>query len=159
MEAHDIPGIKKAAILLLTMDEELSKEIIKELEEEDIEAIGKEIAQLKIIPDQTVVSVRDEFMKRLTKRGNHVVGGEHRFKELIKKSFSNEQAEQFLENMESKKGLPGEFLRKCDPRALANIIKGEHPQTIALCTFLRLGIKKAGDAITAYQQKFRATLL
>ncbi len=68
MEAQDIPGIKKAAILLLTMDEELSKEIIKELEEEDIEvAIGKEIAQLKIIPDQTVVSVRDEFMKsRLT---------------------------------------------------------------------------------------------
>jgi len=83
MEAHDIPGIKKAAILLLTMDEELSKEIIKELEEEDIEAIGKEIAQLKIIPDQTVVSVRDEFIKRLTKRGNNVVGGEHRFKELI----------------------------------------------------------------------------
>ncbi len=158
MEAQDIPGIKKAAILLLTMDEELSKEIIKELEEEDIEAIGKEIAQLKIIPDQTVVSVRDEFMKRLTKRGNHLVGGEHRFKELIKKSFSNEQAEQFLENMESKKGLPGEFLRiKCDPRALANIIKGEHPQTIAL-VLSRLGTK-AGDAIVALPAKFRATLL
>jgi len=29
MEAQDIPGIKKAAILLLTMDDELSKEIIK----------------------------------------------------------------------------------------------------------------------------------
>ncbi len=36
MEAHDMPGLKKAAILLLTIDEELSKEIIKELEEEDI---------------------------------------------------------------------------------------------------------------------------
>ena len=35
MEAQDIPGIKKAAILLLTMDDELSKEIIKELEEEN----------------------------------------------------------------------------------------------------------------------------
>lgn len=158
MEAHDMPGLKKAAILLLTIDEELSKEIIKELEEEDIEAIGKEIAQLKIIPDHAVASVRDEFMRRLTKRGNHVVGGENRFKELIKKSFSNEQAEQFLENMESKKGLPGEFLRKCDPKALANIMKGEHPQTIALVLSI-LGNKKAGEAIIALPEKIQSDVL
>ena len=133
MEAQDIPGIKKAAILLLTMDEEISKEVIKDLEEEDIEAIGKEIAQLKIIPDNAVATVRDEFMRRLSKRGNRVVGGENKFKELIKKSFSNEQAEQFLENMETKKGLPGDFLRRCDTKVLANIMKGEHPRPSRLC--------------------------
>lgn len=158
MEAQDIPGIKKAAILLLSMDEELSKEIIKELAEEDIEAIGKEISQLKTIPDHAVVSVRDEFMRRLTKQGNHVLGGENKFKDLIKKSFSNEQAEQFLENMETKKGLPGEFLRKCDPRILANILKGEHPQTIAL-VLSTLGMKKAGEAIVALPEKVQSDVV
>jgi len=158
MEGQDIPGIRKAAILLLTMDDDLSKEIIKELEEDEIEAIGKEIAQLKLIPDTTVTHVRDEFMRKLNKRNSQIVGGEGRFKALIKKSFSNEQAEAFLENMESKKGLPGEFLRKCDPKALANILKGEHPQTIALVLSV-LGTKKAGDAIVALPEKVQGDVI
>ena len=41
MDSDNIPGIKKAAVLLLTMDEEISKEIIKDLSEEEIEALGK----------------------------------------------------------------------------------------------------------------------
>jgi flagellar motor switch protein FliG len=158
MEGQDIPGIRKAAILLLTMDEELSKEIIKELEEEEIEAIGKEITQLKLIPDATVTHVREEFMRKLNKRNSQVVGGEHKFKALIKKSFSNEQAEAFLESMESKKGLPGEFLRKCDPRALANVLKGEHPQTVALVLSV-LGTKKAGDAVVALPEKVQGDVI
>ncbi len=60
--------------------------------------------------------------------------------------------------MESKKGLPGEFLRKCDPRALANIIKGEHPQTIAL-VLSALGTKKAGDAIVALPAKIQSDVI
>jgi flagellar motor switch protein FliG len=158
MDGQDIPGIRKAAILLLTMDENLSKEIIKELEEEDIEAIGKEIAQLKLIPDQTVSNVREEFMKRLTRRSSQVVGGEHKFKELIKKSFNSEKAEVFLESMESKKGLPGEFLRRCDPKILANILKGEHPQTIAL-VLSTLGTKKAGEAIVCLPEKVQGDVV
>jgi len=54
----------------------------------------------------------------------------------------------FLESMEHKKGMPGEFLRKCDPRILANVLRGEHPQTIAL-VLSTIGTKKAGEAITA----------
>ncbi len=158
MEGQEIPGIRKAAILLLSMDEELSKEILKELEDEDIEAIGNEIAQIKLIPDHVALSVRDEFMRRLTKNNRQVVGGENKFKSLIKKSFNNEQAEQLLENMESKKGLPGEFLRKCDPRILANIIKGEHPQTIAL-VLSTLNNKKAGEAIASLPERIQGDVV
>ena len=60
----EIPGIRKAAILLLTMDEELSKEVIKDLEEEDIEAVGQEIAKLRLIPHDVVTKVHDEFVKK-----------------------------------------------------------------------------------------------
>ena len=50
MNPADITGLRKAAILLLTMDEELSKEVLKELDKEEIEAIGQEIAKLKFVP-------------------------------------------------------------------------------------------------------------
>jgi flagellar motor switch protein FliG len=58
MEAEAIPGIKKAAILLLVMDDEMTKEIMKDLEEDEIEAIGQEITRLKLIPDHVVSKVR-----------------------------------------------------------------------------------------------------
>jgi len=63
MESDDMPGVKKAAVLLLTMDEEISKEVIKDLSEEEIEALGKEMSNLAFIPESMVVRVHDEFFE------------------------------------------------------------------------------------------------
>jgi flagellar motor switch protein FliG len=148
MDFEEITGRKKAAILLLTMDEEMSKEILKELEEDEIEALGREIAKLKLIPESVVNKVHDEFLKRLQTRNNLIADGQDRFRMLIKKSFGDDKAEQFIGNMETRKGMPGEFLRRCDPKMLATVLRGEHPQTIAL-VFSMLGSKRAGEAIAA----------
>jgi flagellar motor switch protein FliG len=154
----EIPGIRKAAILLLTMDEELSKEIIKDLEEEDIEAVGQEIAKLRLIPHDVVAKVHDEFIKKVDGRKQNVVGGEGRFKMLIEKSLGSEKAELFLGNMESRKGMPGEFLRTSDPRILANVLRGEHPQTIALVLSI-LSVKKACDLVTYLPEKIHREII
>lgn len=158
MDADQLPGVKKAAILLLTMDDDLSKEILKDLEEDEIEMIGKEISSLRLIPESMVTRVHDEFMRKLGQRNRNVVGGEDRFKSLIKKSFGDEKAEEFLGGLESKRGMPGEFLRRCDPKLLANILRGEHPQTIAL-VFSNLGPKRAGDAIAGLPDRVQGEVV
>jgi flagellar motor switch protein FliG len=158
MESDEMSGVRKAAVLLLTMDEEISKEIIKDLSEEEIEALGKEMSELVFIPESTVNKVHEEFGKRLHKKNRTVVGGESRFKMLIKKSLGDERAEQFLETMENKKGMPGEFLRRCDPRMVANVLRGEHPQTIAL-VFSVLGPKKAGEGIVALPERVQSEVV
>ncbi len=150
--ATDITGVRKAAVLLLTMDEEMSKEIIKDLEEDEIEAVGQEISKLRLIPHDVVIRVHDEFMKKIDGRKKNVVGGETRFKMLIEKSLGSEKAELFLGNMESRKGMPGEFLRTSDPRILANVLRGEHPQTIALVLSI-LSVRKACDLMTYLPEK------
>src|SRR5512145_2109213 len=132
MDAEAITGLRKAAILLLIMDDEMTKEIMKDLKEDEIEALVQEITKLKLIPDTVVSKVMEEFTTKLGKRNKQIVGGEQKFKMLIKKSFGDEKAETFLGNIETKKGTPGEFLRRCDPKLLANVLRGEHPQTIAL---------------------------
>lgn len=148
----DLPGIKKAAILLLTMDEELSREVLKDLEEDEIEAVGQEIAKLRLVPHDVVTKVHEEFVKKIDGRKKNVVGGETKFKALIEKSFGSEKAEMFLGNMESRKGMPGEFLRTADARILANVLRGEHPQTIALVLSI-LSVKKACDLVSYLPEK------
>jgi flagellar motor switch protein FliG len=148
----ELPGIKKAAILLLTMDENLSKEVIKELDEDEIEAVGREIARLRLIPHEVVSKVHEEFAKKIDGRKKNVVGGETKFKMLIEKSLGAEKAELFMGNMESRRGMPGDFLRTADARILANVLRGEHPQTIALVLSI-LSIKKACDLVTYLPEK------
>jgi flagellar motor switch protein FliG len=148
----EIPGIRKAAILLLTMDDDLSKEIIKDLEEDEIEAVGQEISKLRLIPHDVVSKVQDEFLKKIDGRKKNIVGGETRFKMLIEKSLGSEKAELFLGNMESRRGMPGEFLRTSDPRILANVLRGEHPQTIALVLSI-LSVRKACDLVSYLPEK------
>jgi flagellar motor switch protein FliG len=148
----ELPGIKKVAILLLTMDENLSKEVIKELDEDEIEAVGQEIARLRLIPHEVVSKVHEEFAKKIDGRKKNVVGGETKFKMLIEKSLGAEKAELFMGNMESRRGMPGDFLRTADARILANVLRGEHPQTIALVLSI-LSIKKACDLVTYLPEK------
>ncbi len=81
MNAEDLSGVRKAAILLLTMDDEVTKEVMKGLEEQEIEAIGKEITNLKLIPDHIVHRVQEEFMTRVSKKSKNVVGGENKFRQ------------------------------------------------------------------------------
>ncbi len=148
----ELPGIKKAAILLLTMDENLSKEVIKELDEDEIEAVGQEIAKLRLVPQEVVSKVHEEFARKIDGRKKNVIGGETMFKNLIEKSLGSEKAELFIGNMESRRGMPGDFLRTADARILANVLRGEHPQTIALVLSI-LSIRKACDLVTYLPEK------
>ncbi|HOJ43263.1 MAG TPA: hypothetical protein PK800_04015, partial [Syntrophorhabdaceae bacterium] len=158
MDTTNISGIRKAAILLLTMDEQLSKEILKDFEKEEIEAIGKEVAKLKFIPESVVKQVHEEFLSNIRKVGQVIVDGQTRFKTLVKKSLGDETAETYLQAIESSGGTPGDFVKTCDPRLLATNIKGEHPQTIALIVSL-LPPKKACEVISALPENVQGEVM
>ncbi len=158
MDTPNLSGIKKAAIILLTMDENLSKEILKDFEKEEIEAIGREVAKLKLIPESIVKQVHNEFLSNLLKNGSILINGQVKFKDLVKKSFGDEAAEVYINAMESRGGVPGDFLKTCDSRLLATTIKGEHPQTISLIISL-LPPKKACDVISALPAKIQGDVM
>ncbi len=133
MNTSEITGIQKAAVLLLTIDDDLSKEIIKDLDEDEIRLIGQEIVKLNNISETVVKTVHDEFTKKIGENKINIIDGENQFKTLIQKSFGDEKAKILCESMEYKKdGVPGAYLRTCEPRQLAGMIRNEHPQTIAI---------------------------
>lgn len=158
MSPGEMSGLRKAAVLLLTMDEDMSKDIIKDLDQEEIGAIGQEIARLKFVPDDIVKLVHNEFMKKLDKNSATSFDGESKFKDLMKKSLGNEKAEMYIDSIGSKEALPGEFLRACDPKLLANTIRGEHPQTIALVLSV-LSSKRACEGISLLPGKIQGDVM
>ncbi len=158
MDAPNIPGIRKAAILLLTMDESLSKEILKDFEKQEIEAIAREVAKIKLIPENVIRQVHNEFLTNISKSGSVVINGQDKFKDLVRKSFGDETAEAYLSAVETRGGVLGDYLKTCDSRLLATTIKGEHPQTISLIVSL-LPPRKACDVISMLPEKIQGDVI
>jgi len=147
-------GLRKAAILLLTIDEELSKEIIKDLEEEEIKALSREIQKIGVVSERNINRVHEEFLSTLNKVNNKtLIKGEDKFKSILKKTLGEEKAELLVDDR-FKKQSPGDFLKRCDTKALSHFLRNEHPQTIALVLSVT-GLKKAGEVLISLPEAKR----
>lgn len=128
-----IPGVQKAAILLVTLGERLGGEILKQLSEEEVKSVSKAIARLeKVTPSQTE-AVLEEFCQSTLGGGSH--GGFDYAKRMLANAFGQEGAKRIAENLPKSGGRVNkniETLQKADPIQLSRFIEGEHPQTIAL---------------------------
>jgi flagellar motor switch protein FliG len=145
-EREDISGVRKAAILLLTMDEELSKEVIRDLDDVEIELIGQEIARLESVPGDVAARINDEFTGKLRDKSNHIVGVPAKFKGLLNRSLGEDKAQSLWQHLSSEEAKAGKFLKTCDSRILANTLKSEHPQTISL-VLCNMEVRKATEVI------------
>lgn len=128
-----ISGIRKAAILMLSMDPDTSSKMLKHLEAEAVEDITREIASLDIIDPGTSNDVINEFYSMALARRYVEQGGVMFASRLLRKTMSPENASKIIQQIEHQVfQQPFSFLQKTDTSNLLTFIQDEHPQTIAL---------------------------
>ncbi|MCC7202994.1 MAG: flagellar motor switch protein FliG [Nitrospirae bacterium] len=126
-------GYEKAAILLVTLGEDVASEVMKNLDAREIKLIGNYLSKASKIAPEKVKTVVREFHEIATSPDSFVFGGEDYMRAVLTKAMGAERAGKVMENLaivSEDKGL--EALKWIDPRGIANLVKGEHPQTIAL---------------------------
>jgi flagellar motor switch protein FliG len=133
--AHQtIPALRKAAIVMLLLGEELSSEVFKHLSEDEIEGLSKEMAALGPVPMGLGEKVLDEF-HQITVAADYVTRGDIDYaRRVLNRTLGPDQArrimDRVLRSFQSTAGFTS--LEKADPQQLSKFILGEHPQTIAL---------------------------
>ncbi len=133
VKASDIPGRRKAAILLVILGPEKAAEVLKHLDESDVEMLTIEIANLGPVSDDEKRAVLQEFHNLLKAREMLVSGGIDYAKKVLEKAFGPEKAMKIIERLVSNLQVkPFEFVKKADPLQLVNFLQNEHPQVIAL---------------------------
>jgi len=126
-------GLRKAAVLLVSLGEERASKILSVLDTEMIELITTEIAQVEAVEDQEQESVIKEFYQLSLARKYYETGGIAYARQLLERSLPEERASEILESVEqSIRMTPFNFLRKTEPSNILTFIQDEHPQTIAL---------------------------
>ncbi len=124
---------EKAAVLMVMLGTELSAKVLKNLDDEQIEQLTLEIANLREISSEERKEVCEEFHNMLAAKELISRGGISYAKEVLERALGPEKAMEVLNKLTSSLQVkPFEFIRKTDPSQLLNFLQNEHPQTIAL---------------------------
>ncbi len=131
--ANETPGVRKAAIFLLSLGEDQAAEIFKRLPREAVEELSREIASLRDIAMETRSSILGEFYNLALANTSIAEGGLEYAKSLLRKSLSEDDAKRVIGQVTSHvQTSPFSFLQKAESENLLTFIQDEHPQTIAL---------------------------
>ncbi|MBI4877809.1 MAG: flagellar motor switch protein FliG [Acidobacteria bacterium] len=130
-----IPGVRKAALLMIILGEQASGEILKVLDEEEVQQIGREVARVTSITSEQAETVLDEFYQMTVAQNYVLKGGLDYARKLLQNAFGPEQSRKVVDRLVKALGSETasfDALQKADPQQLAKFIHNEHPQTIAL---------------------------
>ncbi len=131
----NLPPKQKTAILLMSLPPELSAQVFKELGPEEVQAITMEISKLPQISPEARAQVIQEFLEQSNQPGlREALGGGPLSGSVMTEAgggaVTHHMAPTFPGGPGSKRPL--DFLRRVDPRQLLQLIRKEHPQTIAV---------------------------
>lgn len=134
-ERRRLDGVQKAAALLMFLGEELSTEVFKGLADDEIQLIVTAIPKLGDVSPETMEIILKEFSERLVAEGYMATIGKDFIEKVVHNALDQSKAENILSRLEVEQQL--EQIRRYDSRTVFNLIKKEHPQTIAfICSQL-----------------------
>ena len=141
----DLKGSQKIAVLLLALGDKFTADVFKRMDRQEITAISKAIVDLPPVPREEVEAVLREFHQSLVTGMDVVSGGEDAAKRLLMANLDGETAKYVMDSLELETGpVPFRELERVSPRMLAQLLRSEHPQTLALI----LGHLKPDQAAT-----------
>jgi flagellar motor switch protein FliG len=143
----EVTGVKKAAILLLTIDQDSAAEVLKRLPPEAVEEVSREIASLGEIANDSRREVFGEFYSTALANRYLSEGGLEYAKTLLRKALTEQDAERAIKQVTQQvQTTPFSFLQKAESENLLTFIQDEHPQTIALI-LAHLPAQKASEIL------------
>jgi flagellar motor switch protein FliG len=127
-----VDGLQKAAILLMSLNEEDAAMLLSKLPARHVETVSLAIAQIPEVggPDQETVI--NEFFNSQTSSLSTSTGGLERAKALVKKALGRDASDMLSVLQQAIEKMPFGFMQKADPQNVLSFIVEEHPQTIAL---------------------------
>ena len=130
-----LSGLQKAAVLMVILGEDTSASVLRELDEEEVQKIGREIASIPTITSDMAEDVLSEFYQMLVAQDYVLKGGMDYARKILVGAFGADHARRLLDRVSKALGNDAasfDALQKADPQQLANFIHNEHPQIVAL---------------------------
>jgi flagellar motor switch protein FliG len=158
-KASPLPGVRKAAIFCVTLGRERAAEIMKLLAPSEVEELSREIAVTAAVDQEAVHSVLTEFRGVFQAAEAAARGGVHVAQEILERALGNQRAKVILQRIQEQIADTGlKRLKKAAPELLQSVLRGEHPQTVALI-LAHLDARQSAGVIAGMDQELAGDVL
>ena len=128
-----LTGTQRAAVLLMSLGEAEAAEVLRQLNAKEVQKLGVAMATINNVTKDQVIEVVDEFVEDLQSQTAFGLGADDYVRKVLVQALGEDKAGNLIERIllgRNSKGL--ETLKWMDPRSIADLIRNEHPQIIAI---------------------------
>ena len=129
----ELESTRSAAMLLLALGEGEAATVLKHLDAKVVQRLGTAMAQLKSASREEVGEVLGSFVLTMEGQADIKVGSEDYIRRVLTNALGDDKASSIMDRIQvgrKSKGL--DVLKWMEPRAIAELVKHEHPQVLAI---------------------------
>ena len=154
-----LSGADRAAIFLLSLGESDAAQILKHMGPKEVQKVGAAMASMANVSREQVQGVLGDFIDTVDNQTALGVGSEEYIRKVMVEALGEDKAGGLIDRIllgRNTKGL--EALKWMDARAVAEIIRMEHPQIMAI-VLSYLDSDHAAQVITYLPDRVRVDVL
>jgi len=162
MSVGKLTGPKKAAILLLALGEDAAADVMKNLEESEIQQVGYYMSRFTDVSPEELDIVLEEFYRNsvMSEDGVSISSSPDFVKNALTKALGSDRAKELSDNLRAGEDEAGlEALRYAEPIMISNYIRNEHPQTIALILSYLKNVEQSATVLRDLPESIQADVL
>ncbi len=128
-----LSGLERSALLMLGLGENHAAEVLKYMEPKEVQEIGLAMATLSNITNSQMELVMRDFVEAIGEQTSLGMGSDEYIRNMLTKALGSDKASGVIDRIllgRNSKGL--EQLKWMDAKAIAELIRYEHPQIIAI---------------------------
>ena len=154
-----LTGADKAAILLLSLNEQDAASIIRHLEPKQVQRVGGVMAQMADLNQEKVSAVHRHFLEDIQKYTSIGMGSEDFVRNTLIAALGEDKANNLVDQILMGSGSRGlDSLKWMDPRQVASIILNEHPQ-IQTIVLSYLEPEQSAEILAQFPERVRLDLM
>ncbi len=133
LESKVLSGSERAAVLMMLLGEDAATEVLRHMGPKEMQSLGTAMASLNNITKSEVNAVLTEFIRTVDEQTALGVGSDEYIRNVLTSALGEDKAGGLINRIllgRNSKGL--ESLKWMEPRSVADVIRLEHPQIIAI---------------------------
>jgi flagellar motor switch protein FliG len=157
--AKKLGGAERAAVLLVSLGEEVAAEILRHMGPKEVQRVGSTIATLKDVGTEQVDGVLEDFLESIGRHTSLGVDSENYLRKTLMQALGEDKAGAVIDRILLGGNVHGlESLKWMEARTVAEMIRLEHPQIIAIILAYLDGDQAAG-VLSQLDEKTRVDVL
>jgi len=151
--------LDSAAVLLMSLGEQDAAQVLKHMGPKEVQRVGSAMASLKDVTQDQVEAVMIDFLESVGRQTGMGIGSDQFIKNMLTEALGKDKADSLIDRILVGGNTTGlDTLKWMDSRAVAELIRYEHPQIQAI-VLSYLESDQAAEVLGVLDEKVRLDVI